>query len=159
MHKLLEVISGKLDLVVQHMVMSWPCCSLIHWNQKKKCQAFLQYHYVIDQRTFATKENWWWHVTYNHSSMGAEVEVVVARVADLAVNDCPCKSIGKEQVQLIMTTTITKRKSYPQGSTVFLPGGTLSGPLSWKNLVWWFFWAMITVNLGFHVSSRNLHAY
>lgn len=39
-----------------------------------------------------------------------------------------------------------------------LPGRTFSGELGWKNLVWWFFCATITTNLGDHFSSRNLHA-
>ena len=33
------------------------------------------------------------HVTYNHPRMSAEVEVVVPRVTDLAVNDSPCRSV------------------------------------------------------------------
>ena len=40
-----------------------------------------------------------------------------------------------------------------------LPGGTLSGFPGMKNLVWWFFWAIINVNFGFHFSSRNLQAW
>lgn len=39
------------------------------------------------------------------------------------------------------------------------PGGTLSGEFGWKNFVWWFFCAIMTVNLGFHFSSRNLQAW
>lgn len=39
------------------------------------------------------------------------------------------------------------------------PGWTLSGDPAWKNLVWWFFWATISRNFGFHVSSRKSQAW
>lgn len=34
---------------------------------------------------------------YNHSSMGTEVEVIVAGVTNLAVNDSPCKQKSSSQ--------------------------------------------------------------
>lgn len=51
----------------------------------------------------------------------------------------------------------TRLHSKCTNNTVYIPGGTFSGAPGWKNFVWWFFWATITTNFGFHLSSRNLH--
>ena len=59
-------------VVVKHMVVRRPRCTL------KRNSSFISYRLLID---------------YLNSSVGAEIEVVLARVADVSVDYCACRDV------------------------------------------------------------------
>jgi len=81
MHKFLELICVKSNLVVEHMVMCWPCSSLTH---RKVYQVFVRF--IKDSSIIII----YILITYNLSSMSTKIEIVVVLVTDVAVNYCSC---------------------------------------------------------------------
>lgn len=91
--------------------------------------------------------------------MCTHIEVIVTRMANLVVNHSSCYNRGT--MQIYMSTSKRQHLFTCQVCKTYeniLPGWTLSGDPGWKNIVWWFFCAIITRNLGHHFSSRNLQA-